>query len=92
LLNPSHYVIKYPFRFAEYFERVIKDRIIMTTWPSKNPSFPGLTRESRKALDARLRPAGMTRKQEWNFKMCQFNYETLNKPMRRSRSGQYLRR
>jgi hypothetical protein len=50
----------------------------MTTWPSKIPSFPGLTGESRKALDARLRPAGMTRKQEWNFKMCQFNYETLN--------------
>jgi hypothetical protein len=51
----------------------------MTTWPSQIPSFPGLTGESRKALDARLRPAGMNRKQEWNVKMCQFNYETLNK-------------
>jgi hypothetical protein len=44
----------------------------------KIPSFPGLTGESRKALDARLRPVGMTRKQEWNLKMCQFNNETLN--------------
>jgi hypothetical protein len=50
----------------------------MTTWPSKIPSFPGLTGESRKALDSRLRPAGMTRKQEWNFEMGQFNYETLD--------------
>jgi hypothetical protein len=51
----------------------------MTTWPSQIPSFPGLTGESRKKLDARLRPAGMTRKQEWIFKMCLFNSETLNK-------------
>jgi hypothetical protein len=34
--------------------------IIMTPSPSPSLSFPGLTGESRKALDARLRPAGMT--------------------------------
>jgi hypothetical protein len=41
----------------------IKILIIRTASPSQNPSFPGLTGESRKALDARLRPAGMTRRQ-----------------------------
>jgi hypothetical protein len=51
----------------------------MTTSPSQSPSFPGLTGESRKALDARLRPAGMTRQQEWNFRVGQFNNEILNK-------------
>jgi hypothetical protein len=45
----------------------------MTTSPSQSPSFPGSTGESRKALDARLRPAGMTRQLEWNFRACQFN-------------------
>jgi len=39
--------------------------IIMTTSPYQNLSFPGLTGESRKALDARFRPAGMTGKQQW---------------------------
>jgi hypothetical protein len=42
-------------------------------------SFPGLTGESRETLDARLKPAGMTGKHEWTFKMCQFNNETFNK-------------
>jgi hypothetical protein len=36
----------------------------MTTHSSKDPSFPGLTGESRKALDARLKHAGMTNKKE----------------------------
>ena len=51
----------------------------MTTSLSPTPSFPGLTGESRKALDARFRPAGMTSKQEGSFKACPFNNETLNK-------------
>jgi hypothetical protein len=57
---------------------LIKGLKIMTTSPSQSPSFPGLTGEPRKALDARLRPAGMTRQQEWNFRVCQFNNEILN--------------
>ncbi len=50
----------------------------MTPSPSQNLSFPGLTGESRKALDARLRPAGMTSKQQWRFRKCQFYHETVN--------------
>jgi hypothetical protein len=49
------------------YQNEIKGLIIMTTWPWKIPPFPGLTGKSKKALDARLRPAGMTRKQECNF-------------------------
>jgi len=43
-------------------QTIINGLIIMTTSPSQPLSFPGLTGESRKALDARLRPAGMTGK------------------------------
>jgi hypothetical protein len=50
----------------------------MTTSSYQNLSFPGLTGESRKALDARFRPAGMTGKQQRRFTKCQFNYATLN--------------
>ncbi len=56
---------------------LIKGLKIVTTRPSQIPSFPGLTGESRKSLDARLRSAGMTRKKE-NLKMRQFNNETFN--------------
>jgi hypothetical protein len=59
-------------------ETIIKGLIIMTTLPSQTPSFPGLTGESRTALDARLRNAGMTPRQRWDFGVCKFNNETLN--------------
>jgi hypothetical protein len=64
--------------------KVIKGLKIKTTSPSQSPSFPGLTGESRKALDARSRPAGMTRQKEWNFRVCQFNNEILNKRFTKS--------
>jgi addiction module HigA family antidote len=52
---------------------------MMTTFPAQSSSFPGLTGESRKALDARLRPAeGMTRKRQGDLRVCHFNNETLN--------------
>jgi hypothetical protein len=38
-----------------------------------------LTGESRTALDARLRNAGMTPRQRWDFEVCKFNNKTLNK-------------
>ncbi len=63
---------------VKQYRQVIEGLLIMTAWPSQIPSFPGLTGESRKKLDARLRPAGMTFKQEWNFKIFQFNYQNLD--------------
>ena len=42
-------------------------------------SFPGLTGESRKTLDARFRPAGMTGIQKRPCKKFQFNYGTFKK-------------
>jgi hypothetical protein len=44
---------------------LINGLIIMTASPYQNLSFPGLTGESRKELDARFRPAGMTGKPQW---------------------------
>jgi hypothetical protein len=52
------------------FTDIIKALIIITTSPTPILSFPGLTGESRKALDARLKPAGMTAGHEWSFKKC----------------------
>ena len=63
------YLARFPWG-ARLDGEFIKGRIIKTPSPSQTPSFPGLTGESRKKLDARLRPEGMTRKQECNFKMC----------------------
>jgi hypothetical protein len=50
--------------------------IIMAPSLSQPLSFPGLTGESRKALDARLRHADMTWKREWALK-GQINREAL---------------
>ena len=57
---------------------LINSLIIMTTLSSQTLSFSGLTGESRKALDARFRPAGMTDKPQWRFTKRKFNYATLN--------------
>ncbi len=57
---------------------LINGLIIMTPSSYQNLSFPGLTGESRKALDARFRPAGMTGNQQRRFMKGPFNYATLN--------------
>ncbi len=58
----------------------------MTPSSYQNLSFPGLTGESRKALDARFRPAGMTGNQQRRFTKCPFNYATLNNSHQRKGS------
>ena len=58
----------------------------MTPLPSQPQSFPGLTGETRKALDARLKPAGMTCGNGNGVFKGQFNHETLNKCVLQIRS------
>jgi hypothetical protein len=62
----------------------------MTASPSQPLSFPGLTGESRKALDARLRLAGMTRENSNGVLKGQINNKTFNKTLNRMKKSPSL--
>jgi len=68
-----------PARILRPSRPFIKSHIIKAAWPFQTPSFPGLTGESRKTLDARFKPAGMTPKPLGKTTICQFDKETFNK-------------